>query len=331
MFAQPRWSDEESQDRIRLADWVELNLVTEEETVMAVEAVAAELGMMPPDDADDAERRLPVDEERRPEGAVGGEYWTASEERAADAFGELAQRARWLGRGYPVTVADETAAVRGDAAGRSVYRFLTLLRARHLYRGALGDDGDVAGLLFEELVKHALGAYAGAGPAERVRFGVAGGTRGDGLPLQLADAVRELARRVNEPVGDVPVDREGDFRADVMAWKGFGDGLGGQLTLIGQATISEGDWETKEPANRWVDRRPNDGRLIDWRARPVTAVAFAETLSLTPRARREGTRPSCIPFDRLRLASVLHEHPLPVDLMERIVRWGDGLIATIPR
>ena len=209
--------------------------------------------------------------------------------------------------------------------------FLVLLRARQLYKDALGDDGRLSGFLFEELVKYALGAYIGACPETQVRFGLAGGARGDGLPNAVDQAVRELSARLHEPIGRVPDGSTGDFKADVVAWRPFGDRVSGQLALIGQATISEGDWEQDEPARRWTDRLRDRPRLIEWVARPVTAVAFPETLSLTSSTTLHGLAFSSIPFDRLRLLTVLRDQELPEDLADGMRQWGNGVIGGIPR
>ena len=163
-----------------------------------------------------------------------------------------------------------------------------------------------------------------------MRFGVAGGSRGDGLPPSLPDAVKDLSGRMFEELGDVPNSGVGDFRADAIAWTPFGDRRSGQLTLICQATISEKDWLRKEPPKRWTDRDPPSSRLIRFVARPVIAVAFPETLSLTPLDMILGATFSSIPFDRLRLLSVLHDRPLPIPLRERITQWVDTVVKRIP-
>ena len=214
---------------------------------------------------------------------------------------------------------------------QEVCKFLTLLRARQLYHGALDDDGSESGLLFEDLVKHALGAYVGSSLEHRVRFGIAGGSRGDDLPPPLAEAVEELSRRMSEKSGQVFRNDRGDFKADVVTWKPLGDERPGQLVLIGQATISEGDWMREEPANRWTDREPPDQRLIRFFARPLTAVAFPETLSLTPSDTLDGLAFSSVPFDRLRLLSLLSDNDLPTDLREQIKDWSRGLRDKLPQ
>ena len=332
MFAPPPLVEEPSHEPIRLADWVELNLLMEEEPVVSITSVADELVSIPPDDARDSESlfeyedpKVDDDEQMR----LG--FRERAEGTAEAAFLELSERAGWLRERYPVEISDDIALLRQEMLARDVYRFLVLLRSRQLYRGALGDDGGESGRLFEELVKHALGAYAGSGPQHQVRFGVAGGSRGDGLPQPLPEAVQELSRRMFEKPGQVFDSQRGDFKADAVAWQPFGDDLPGQLVLIGQATITEGDWKRDEPANRWTDKQPPNTRLILFLARPITAVAFPETLSLTPTDMLDGLNFSSIPFDRLRLLSVLCDENLPSDLRESMRDWSCEMGSRLPK
>ena len=318
-----------ARDPIRLADWIELNLLADEESVMSVDSMIAELAACPPDDADDSEVRSPREDPHDPDGPTLPGHWNALEDVTAEALRELARRAGWLGSQYPLRITQDTAEYSEHTGTRNVYRFLVLLRARQLYGNALGDDGGVSGRLFEDLVKCALGSYICTCQENQVRFGPAGGARGDALPVAVADAVRALSVRTHEEMGVVPRGAKGDYRADAIAWKPFGDGMPGQLIVIGQATISEDDWVDKEPAKRWIER--DAGRLIEWFARPVTAVAFPETLSLTSATVLRGLTYSSIPFDRLRLLKVLRDQHLPEDLAEDIRQWGNGVIGGIPR
>ena len=323
MFAPPDLGDKPSEDSIRLADWVELNLLMDEESSVSVTSVADELTRIPPDDSRDSERGSEYEDSQ---GTDNGEmrigFRDMAEEKAEAAFLELSTRSGWLKDRYPIELYGDSALLHQDVAAQEVYQFLILLRARQLYQGALDDDGSESGLLFEDLVKHALGAYVGSRLEHRVRFGVAGGSRGDGLPQPLIEAVQKLSTRMFEKSGQVFGNEQGDFKADAVAWKPFGDERPGQLALIGQATISEGDWMRDEPANRWTDRKPPDERLIRFFARPLTAVAFPETLSLTSPDTLDGLTFSSVPFDRLRLLSVLSDDDLPSDLRERMKEWG---------
>lgn len=264
----------------------------------------------PPDDSDESEQATVV--------------WERAEQLADDAFRELRRRAGWLGTRYPLTIDAEVASFNDSATSAGAYRFLILLRARQLYGGGMGDDGTAAGLLFEELVTHAIAAYLGT--SHSARFGLAGGSRGDGLPGPLDEAIHELSRRMDESSPEV-VSGSGDYLNDATAWKPFGDHLPGQLVMLCQATISEGEWLHKEPAVRWSD---GSGRLIHFVARPLSGVAFAETMSLTSPAALAGSKFHSVPFDRLRLLSLVGDE-LPEGLLGRMNDWVDSARERIPR
>ena len=330
MFAVPELALDPAHDPIRLADWVELNLLMGEEAVMSVVEVTNRLAGIPPDDSADSERRFSYTDgsDANPDETMSG-FWETAEDRTDAGFNELRDRAVWLTDSYPLDLDGDTAVLSDGGTTRDVYRFLILLRARHLYTGALKDDAEVSGRIFESLVKHALGTYADT--ENRVRFGVAGGHRGSGLPDPLRDAVEEMRLRMHEERGSVPDDSTADYEADAIAWKPFGDKLPGQLVMLGQATISEGEWTKKEVARRWTDREPPETRLVHFLARPVTAVAFPETLSLTSRGTLKGLVFSSIPFDRLRLLSLLRDDALPSSLRAEMDSWTRTTGERLPR
>ena len=136
---------------------------------------------------------------------------------------------------------------------------------------------------------------------------------------------------MGETPGYVPKGAQGDFKADTIVWKPFGDRLPGQLILIAQATISEGDWIHDEPPNRWAYKDRREDRLIRFLARPVTAVAFPETLSLIGEDMLNGLQYNSIPFDRLRLVSVIYDDEIPNDLRVRMSDWCRAVTQSLPR
>ncbi len=312
----PLVDDNSSNDAVYLADWVELNLLLNKEQIVSVMNIIDELTDIPPDympvfSLDFSEdRQLILDQE---------------ESKADAAFHELVSRSDWLGDRYPIVIENGVALLRVNAPTMDVYRFLILLRARQMYSGNLDDDGEESGFLFEEIVSRALGAYTAG---HQVRFGVAGGQRGGGLPQSSVEALHSLSSRMHEYMAapDVSAKSPTDFGGDAVAWKSFGDERPGKIILIGQATISEGKWMSKEPSAKWINKR-----LIRFLAPPIRAVAFAETLSLTSQDTLDGTTFSSIPFDRLRLLSVLVDEDLPRDLRGRMNEWSDHVRASLER
>ena len=319
MFALPTLGTDQRQDHVRVADWVELNLVTEEEPLYSVDDVLAVLAADPQDAADDSELR--------------DRFWNNAEQIAVDAIAELSQRATWLTDRYPLMMSGQTATLRRDNEQLDLWQFVTLLRARQLYPGSLGDDGAESGRLFEELATIALAAYVGSRSDCSVRFGLAGGARGGVLPPKLPDAIVKLSNLMHEQVGTLPTTNGGDYRADTVAWRPFGDGRPGQLVLLGQATISEGQWIKKEPASRWTVSRTGSDRPIDFVARPLTAVAFVESLTLTPDDMLRGLPPNfaSIPLDRLRLMSVLSGADIPAPLRDSVAAWVEHYRNGVPQ
>lgn len=331
MYTPPPFHSDPILEKIRLADWMEINLLLEEETKVSKTDVIDELVQIPPDSAKDSENRFEYEDSlMADDDSLRTGFWEVEEDKVDDIFRELIWRETWLGSYYPIAIDGEVAMLNQEMIAREVYQFLIMLRARQLYNESLCDDGWEAGFLFEELTKHALGAYIGSDPCFRVRFGVAGGYRGDGLPPRLDDAVRELGARMHEMAGEIPNRRDGDYGVDALAWKPFGDKLPGQNIVLGQATITEGDWVNREPPKRWTDRQPPERRLLRFLAPPLTAVAFPETLSLTSTTTLVGLSFSGIPLDRLRLLSVLRDEDLPCDLRHRMCGWVDELKEKLP-
>lgn len=331
MYARPSQAATPSEETIRLADWIELNLLTQEELIISVANVTAMIAADPLDDSTTSEHRLEYPESLEdldPTDLTSG-YWQQAEHTAELAFAELQQRSNWFGDRYPLSVEGEIATATSCFDSRAVASFLTLLRSRHLYDSALNDDGEVAGGLFEELLPHALRGYLGISENAAIRFGVSGGSRGGGLPFQTDGALNEVSRRINEPRGELTGLQDGlDFGADVIAWKAFGDPLRGKLVAIGQATISERKWTKKRPSPKW-----KSGRLIEFLTQPTIIVAFVESISLTSNAVLDGLPEgfSPLPLDRFRILFILRDRDIPDSLRTRVEDWVVQMQERLPR
>ena len=170
MYQRPQLATTSDQDSIRWADWIELNVLTQEENSLSIEDVTATIAKDPPDNSGSSEHRLDYDDDYG--------YWQIAEQTAESAFSELQQRSRWYGGRYPLDVNNNIVTTVSGFDSSIVAKFLILLRARHLYQHALDDDGNLAGQLFEELLPHVLRHLLGTSCHTAVRFGVAGGNRG---------------------------------------------------------------------------------------------------------------------------------------------------------
>ena len=326
MYAPPSPARVNREAPIRVADWIELNLLTAEEPVLSVTGVTQAVAGEPPDDSADSEHRNDYSED--PEDANPAQqqegFWQLANNTAEMAFKELHTRSASFSDRYPIVSNGESAEANESYDSPRVAAFLTLLRSRHLYVNALGDDGSIAGELFEELLQYALRRYIDTIDSCSVRFGIAGGSRGDGLPINAKEALDELASRMNEGKGTLEnLANDQDFGGDAIAWRPFPDCGPGQLTVVGQATISEGKWVSKFPSPKWDTRR-----LIGLLARPAIAIGFVETITLsTQRLLRAKGEPAyvSIPLDRLRLLFVLRDSDIIESLLERITDWCDGM------
>ena len=330
MFAPPNPASLEAEEPVRTADWVELNLLTNEEHSVSIADVTASFAEHPQDESSASEHRGDYAEDSEdldPETLNKG-YWNNAEVAAELAFNELHQRSIYLGNRYPLILDGETAAADATSDSIDVARFLTLLRSRHLYHRALEDNGTLAGQLFEELLTHALRKFLGTSRTHAVRFGVAGGTRGGGLPNNTDDALDQLAQRIKEPRGTLKGLPDGDIGADSIAWRPFPDPYRGQLTTIAQATISEREWTKKQPSPKWAS-----GRLIRLLTRPTTVVAFVESISLTNDSVLEGIAKqfNSLPLDRFRLLCYVRDNDIPCDLQSRIETWSDEMHRRLPK
>lgn len=319
MIQLPSSTRNASGDPIDLADWVELNLLVDANPEHRL-SVTETVDLIVAEPAEDAEDEVDAEYRRM-----------LSEQFAEAAFAHLREREGWLEDRYPFRCSTDVVELRSDTRGMDVYRFLVLLRARQLYQNALGDDGVQSGFLFEELATQAFGQYIGAQLEHRIRFGEAGGQRGSGLPAQLDSALKELSRRMDEGHGGNRFYGTGDFKADGVAWRAFGDRRGGQSVLLGQATISYGEWIQKQPAPRWSRLPDEPHRPIAFLARPMTAVAFAETIPPDISTALGAFSESwvSIPFDRLRILSLLGDQDIPSDLRTSMNMWADQMRARL--
>lgn len=309
MYALPLKNDATA---VHWADWLEVQLAARGVQSVSIDEFTDYLREGPADDSDDEVKS----------GDEG--KWSQARQLSEEAFEEVRTRAAWLGDHYPLLFDDVEAISWADKRPSSrLYRFLALLRAKQMIGGMMSGGVPDPGYLFEELVTRATRAYVGEG--EAVRFGVANGQRGAGLPINLGEAIVELARRMHEAPADSARQGAGDERADAIAWRPFGDKRVGQLVLVAQATIAEGEWHQKQISPKWEDRR-----LIQFVAYPLPAVAFVESMSLYSDDFFRGGTFWSVPFDRLRILSLLTDDDIEPTILQGMTNWTEWAIGKLP-
>ena len=297
---------------VHRADWLEVQLAAGGVPCVSIDAFTDYLREAPADDSED-------------EVVTGDEgKWSRARQLSEEAFKEIRTRAAWLGDRYPIEFDDVEAIGWADACASSrLYRFLVLLRAKQMLGGMMNGGAPNPGYLFEELVTLATGEYLGKGQA--VRFGVANGQRGAELPINLQDAIFELARRMHEAPAEAVPGGAGDKRADAIGWRPFGDKRPGQLVVVAQATITKGEWQMKEIPSKW-----ENGRLIQFVAYPLPAVAFVESMSLYSDDFFRGGDFRSVPFDRLRILSLLTDNNIEPAILQGMTEWTEWAISKLP-
>lgn len=314
----------------QLADWLELEVIFGSDGNVTEDAAAKLFSEKYGDDETD-ERRLEEDTLAQDDGEgevderdVTQEMRTEESEgispamrRVADLFMEVSFRSQVVGSAYPIGLEEGVARRLISREDDPLYAFLALVGAR-LDRG-LDIPFHEPARLFEEVVAEALGAYVGG---ESLRFGwpAKEGERNEEFVVK----ARQLARRLREPshtMRNVGPDAK-DYHLDVVAWRSLRDHTPdeptpGQIVVLGQCGIGQ-DWNEKSISV------PSWKKVIDFAVPPVGALAFPHVPSrldgelhiLNSIASEES-----IPFDRLRIASLITSDDLPGDLSDRLADW----------
>ena len=177
---------------------------------------------------------------------VEGEIYASQDfarEMVDNGWRELERRQSWMGASSPIEVVGQR--VRRtknwhDCAGYSFLMVLSLARLYPDWAGRFGRDFTEQGMLFEELTEQALhGLFPGwevfitGWSRERVN--------------KLGAVVREVASRVNEPIGNIgrwTREDANEAGLDVLCYYGFKDGKGGYPVYLFQCA-SGIQWEQK--------------------------------------------------------------------------------------
>ncbi len=310
-------------DTERLADWVEVQTLTQPPCELAVADVVDAMrnsGAMTDEDVEEGE-----DEDDAIEVAV------------ADAWSELTDRARNLGDAYPFSVEKDIIRLSG-MSWRDVPAFtlLAICDVGGFYQSVDVSFAPGADLpdLFEYVVE---AAQAGIFNGASVCFPASGG---DGWSKKVAERVEMLADRFDREVGalDDLTDDDSDGGLDVASRLKILDELPGTLIVLTQCA-SGANWKKKtgEPApDLWAE-------LIRWKAPLVKALAVPWRLAPgcpgLPRgvrsrraalSRYSKTHNGAIVLDRPRLISGRPDRALVGGRRTQVTDWCDERVAQFP-
>lgn len=315
-------------DIMRLADWIELYLLTssydEMHAEQFVEAISeGDLCDAPPpydqvaeDELDDIEAAMQIDERGRQELdfadydmptyelAVDAGSPEQTEVLSRDVYSELSGRARTAQVAYPFEVEVSKITLRKDWVNHTPYIFcLMLANYGHLVGPTAGED---CRRLFETLAVRVARRFVSAEGVDAcaLRFGFP--RDGAELPSSFQDAVSELVARIGEGQGArrrSNLEATKDGRLDIVAWRHFPDGAPGKLVLFGACASN---WDIAEIRRRAGDLQV-DIFLRRWFLDPpptpvLNALFIPHRLRTDDGAWGELTREAGIVFERCRLA-----------------------------
>lgn len=242
-----------------------------------------------------------------------------SNRRVTDLIREVEFRGQVVGAKYPLEVDASGVTLRSTWREAPEYPFLALLAARV----SMGVDisHHRPARMFEELVAVALAEFLGG---EGLRFGwpAAPGETFLGFPQK----VRDLASKLQEIPGamrNVSPDSN-DYALDVVAWRQFDDdkpeeATPGQIVILCQCGIGK-DWREKTiDLKKWDEVIQFSGQTLGGLAFPHLPSREDEKLHIWFDI---ATAPS-IPFDRLRLASLLESATLAPEVRAEVIDWVD--------
>jgi len=240
-----------------------------------------------------------------------------------EAFAEIRRRQTLLRELYPVQHQSTHLAKLHSSANSTSFSFLLAVSVQGFYeqtspRGAAWHE---PARLFEYVVTAALRRYLN-GKAIRI-----GTPREAPVPSDFAECLRYMGRETAElargPLN--PSVGEGDEKCDVVAWAPFRDGKAGQVVVLAQCGIGDG-WKGKlEHLSDTVWQQQ-----FDWHAPPVRAFAFPYLLDEDPAEWRYISTRGGIPFDRIRISSLVRDSDFDGPIVTRIQQWCEDFARKLP-
>ena len=191
-----------------------------------------------------------------------------------------------------------------------IYCYLLLCTRLNMRDNRIFDGLDGADM-FEEVSAHVFRCYLGFDRSQSFVFGTSTPGGFEGKINALCQALGEGIRFRNRDQSLEAV----DDKLDAVAWVPFTDGDKNKLVIFGQCKTGStwGGLVTQLQPDEFIDLWMEESFLVD----PVRAFCVAESVDRARWAHR--TRYAGLFFDRCRLIDFCGD--LPIDLLERIMRW----------
>jgi hypothetical protein len=243
-----------------------------------------------------------------------------TEEKCSLVWMELDRRSRALRSAYPFEVQAASIERRGPWQDYPLYTTLVLIGTAAHFSATRIRNYRVIAKLFENVAARAIERYIGG---RAIRIGhpreAPVPTRFSKLLAFLAQELGEGLRRANPLIADTK-----DCRADIIAWRSFGDRRGGQLVLLTQCAVGT-SWTAKLTE---CDVRLWE-RYIEFVVTPARAFAMPY-VEPDDKAWLEYGTLGGIAFDRLRIVEMLPTDHMPPDLLRQARRWSSSQLSRVP-
>jgi hypothetical protein len=285
-----------------LCDWIESNLLFEEDELSATDVIDALL-----------------------EGHIYDDNDMASE-IVSSAWTELRLRQSWIGQGSPFSISSsriERVRIWREVAGHSFCLLLSLAMWYRSWAHQFGSDYTEQGELFEQLTRESLTEQFADW---QIRLTGWSRTRTVGLRT----IVNDIASRLGESTGKISrwtTEAAKDAELDLLAYRPFVDGRVGIPVYLMQCA-SGANWEDKLHTPRLEIWK----RLIEFTAEPKKAFATPFAL-LDSEFIRSCNLVNGMLLDRYRILSAANNKRrwLSSKLKARLIGWSEPRIAQLPR
>jgi hypothetical protein len=233
---------------------------------------------------------------------------------------EIIRREGVLGLSYPMELDGSSIRRARGLEECPVYCFL-LLTTSHVYYSEIKIGESEWGMLskvFEKVVTSALATYLGG---DSINTGF---PREGEVPTGFSDAVRHLAKRIDEPFGrlkNASSDAK-DEEVDVVGWIPAIDGRTGKVAVLAQCSIGD-NWRGKTGAisiSLWRN-------YVRWGVDPLRAFAVPFTIDDSEWERF--TSKGGILFDRLRSAYYASKSEQRETLVKLLPEWERRFISSL--